>query len=48
MGDRTHAVEFVNITKRFGDVVANDSVNLYLDRGVIMCCSEKTDQAKLH
>ncbi|MCQ2553777.1 MAG: ABC transporter ATP-binding protein, partial [Clostridia bacterium] len=37
MGNQTHAVEFKNITKRFGDVVANVSVNLYLDRGVIMC-----------
>ena len=31
-----HAVEFKNITKRFGSVVANNAVNLYLDRGVIM------------
>lgn len=31
-----HAVEFKNITKRFGSVVANSAVNLYLDRGVIM------------
>ena len=31
-----HAVEFKNITKKFGSVVANNSVNLYLDRGVIM------------
>ena len=31
-----HAVEFKNITKRFGSVVANDAINLYLDRGVIM------------
>ncbi len=31
-----HAVEFKNITKKFGSIVANNSVNLYLDRGVIM------------
>ncbi|MDO5441376.1 MAG: ABC transporter ATP-binding protein [Bacillota bacterium] len=31
-----HAVEFKNITKRFGSVTANNAVNLYLDRGVIM------------
>ncbi len=31
-----HAVEFRNITKKFGDVIASNSVNLYLDRGVIM------------
>ena len=31
-----HAVEFKNITKRFGSVVANNAVNLYLDRGIIM------------
>ncbi len=31
-----HAVEFRGITKRFGQVTANDSVDLYLDRGVIM------------
>ena len=32
----THAVELKNITKRFGSVVANDKVNLYVDNGVIM------------
>jgi len=37
VGNQVHAVEFKNITKRFGSVVANDSVNLYLDRGIIMC-----------
>ena len=36
MSDTTHAVEFRGITKRFGSNVANDSVDLYLDRGVIM------------
>ena len=32
----THAVELKNITKRFGSVVANDKVDLYVDNGVIM------------
>ena len=32
----THAVELKNITKRFGSVVANDKVDLYVDSGVIM------------
>ena len=36
MSETTHAVEFKGITKRFGSNVANDSVDLYLDRGVIM------------
>jgi len=35
--ENTHKVEFKNITKTFGTVVANDDVNLYLDKGVIMC-----------
>ena len=34
--ENTHAVEFRGICKYFGDVAANDHVNLYLDKGVIM------------
>ena len=34
--ERIHAVEFRGITKRFGSNVANNAVNLYLDKGVIM------------
>ena len=36
MSETTHAVEFRGISKRFGSIQANDSVDLYLDRGVIM------------
>ncbi|MBR2749067.1 MAG: ABC transporter ATP-binding protein [Firmicutes bacterium] len=36
MSETTHAVEFRGITKRFGSNTANKSVDLYLDRGVIM------------
>ena len=32
----THAIELKKITKRFGSNVANDSVDLYVDSGVIM------------
>ena len=34
--ENTHAVEFRGISKYFGDVAANDNVDLYLDKGVIM------------
>lgn len=34
--ENNHAVEFKGITKRFGSVIANDNINLYLDKGVIM------------
>lgn len=34
--EKIHAVEFKGITKRFGSVVANNAVDLYLDKGVIM------------
>ncbi|MBR5739822.1 MAG: ATP-binding cassette domain-containing protein, partial [Firmicutes bacterium] len=33
---QNHAVEFKGISKSFGHVLANDKVDLYLDRGVIM------------
>ena len=36
MGEKTAAVEMKNITKRFGSVVANDSVNLLIRRGEIL------------
>ena len=34
--ESVHAVEFKGITKRFGHTVANDGINLYVDKGVIM------------
>lgn len=34
--ENKHAVEFRGITKRFGNVTANEDINLYLDKGVIM------------
>ncbi len=34
--EKVHAVEFKGISKRFGSVLANDAIDLYLDRGVIM------------
>lgn len=36
MEDKIHAIEFKNITKIFGSVVANNHINLYVDKGVIM------------
>ncbi|WP_066417819.1 ABC transporter ATP-binding protein [Halorubrum aethiopicum] len=35
MTDDTYAVELTSITKRFGDVVANDAVDLALERGSV-------------
>ena len=34
--ESVHAVELKGITKRFGSNVANDSIDLYVDQGVIM------------
>ena len=34
--ESVHAVEFKGITKKFGHVVANDKIDLYVDKGVIM------------
>lgn len=34
--EAVHAVEFKGITKRFGKNVANNNIDLYLDKGVIM------------
>ena len=34
--ETTHVVEFRGISKYFGDNAANDNVDLYLDKGVIM------------
>ncbi len=44
--EKNHAVEFKGITKRFGSNVANNAVDLYLDKGVIMADLEKTAQAR--
>ena len=34
--ESVHAIELKGITKRFGNNTANDSINLYVDNGVIM------------
>lgn len=34
--ENVHAIELKGITKRFGEVVANNHIDLYVDRGVIM------------
>lgn len=34
--ENVHAIELKGITKRFGDTVANDHINLYVDKGIIM------------
>ena len=34
--ETAYAIELKNITKRFGEVVANDSINLHLDHGEIL------------
>ena len=34
--EEIHAVEFRGISKYFGDVAANEDVNLYVNKGVIM------------
>ena len=36
MENTVHAVEFKGVTKRFGSVTANNHIDLYLDRGIIM------------
>ena len=30
-------IELVNVTKRFGKVIANDSVNLTIEGGKVLC-----------
>ncbi len=40
-------IELVNVTKRFGKVIANDSVNLTIEGGKAACASsEKTGAAR--
>ncbi|MDO4197374.1 MAG: ABC transporter ATP-binding protein [Erysipelotrichaceae bacterium] len=36
MENTVHAIEFRNISKHFGSVIANNHVNLYVDHGVVM------------
>ena len=39
-------IELVNVTKRFGKVIANDSVNLTIEGGKVCASSEKTGAAR--
>jgi len=34
--EKVHAIELKGITKRFGETLANDNIDLYVDKGVIM------------
>ena len=36
MADCTNAIEFENVTKKFGDIIANDKVSLSLKKGEIL------------
>lgn len=39
-------IELVNVTKRFGKVIANDSVNLTIEAARSCASSEKTEAAR--
>ena len=42
------AIELRNITKIFGDVVANDNVSLSINRGEILSVLGETEAEKQH
>ena len=46
--EQKNAIELRNVTKRFGEVVANDNVNLSVRKGEILSILVKTAAERPH